>query len=74
MQKKSSRSASVEDALKKFAADEIESSMVLLITEDGERMYLHPFEDELHALEFLELMVASYRVDMLERAVKRSMN
>lgn len=74
MPKKSSRSAGVDEALAKFAAEEIESSMVLLVTEDGERMYLHPFEDDLHALEFLELMVASYRVDMMERVVKRSMN
>lgn len=48
--------------------------MVLMTTKDGDRLYLHPFEDELHALEYLELMVASYRVDMMERVIKRSMN
>lgn len=48
--------------------------MVLIVTTDGERMYLHPFEDDLHALEYLELMTASYRVDMMERVIKRSMN
>lgn len=62
------------DALKKLTDGDVESSMVLITTTDGERMYLHPFEDDLHALEFLELMVASYRVDMMERVIKRSMN
>lgn len=64
----------MDEAIRKFTADEVESSMVLMTTTDGERLYLHPFEDDLHALEFLELMVASYRVDMMERVIKRSMN
>lgn len=64
----------MDEALKRFTDGDVESSMVLITTKDGERLYLHPFDDDLHALEFLELMVASYRVDMLERVVKRSMN
>lgn len=64
----------MDKAIERFNAGEVDSSMVLLVTNDGERMYMHPFEDDLHALEFLELMVASFRVDMMERVVKRSMN
>lgn len=64
----------MEEALKRFTDGDVDSSMVLMTTKDGDRLYLHPFEDELHALEYLELMVASYRVDMMERVIKRSMN
>lgn len=62
------------EALEALSADNIESSMVILLTKDGDRMYLHPFVDDISALEFLELMVSSYRTDMFEKIMKRSMN
>lgn len=64
----------MEDALESLTAGEVEMSMVLIVKSDGDRMYLHPFDDDIHALEFLELMVSSYRTDMMERIIKRSMN
>lgn len=64
----------MEDALESFIADDVESSMILILKKDGERMYLHPFEGEIHALEFLELMVSSYRIDIMEKIMKRSLN
>lgn len=60
--------------MKLFAADEVESSMIVILTNNGDRMYLHPFENDIQALEYLELMVASFRADVLESVVKRSMN
>lgn len=54
--------------------DDYESSMLLIMREDGERLYFHPFEDDLAALDFLETMVASFRIDMLEKIMRRSMN
>jgi hypothetical protein len=48
--------------------------MVLYTKESGERAYLHPFESEIHALEFLEIMVSSLRTDIIEKLMKRSIN
>lgn len=64
----------MEDALESLTAGEVEMSMVLIVKNDGDRLYLHPFDDDIHALEFLELMVSSYRTDIMERIIKRSMN
>ena len=54
----------MEDALESLTAGEVEMSMVLIVKNDGDRLYLHPFDDDIHALEFLELMVSSYRTDV----------
>lgn len=48
--------------------------MILSVTKDGERVYMHPFEDEVVALEFLEIMVAGFRNDLIEKALKRMVN
>jgi hypothetical protein len=48
--------------------------MILIVTNEGERIYMHPFEDELAALEFLELMVNGFRNDLIEKALKRMVN
>lgn len=48
--------------------------MVVYITTDGERVYLHSFENKIHALEFLEIMVAGLRADILESIEMRSLN
>lgn len=49
-------------------------SMVIVMKEDGERLYYHQFEDELSALDFLEQMVSAFRIDMIETALRRSVN
>lgn len=54
--------------------EDCENSMLLIMQEDGERLYLHPFEDDLTALDFLENMVSSFRIDMMERILRRSVN
>lgn len=55
-------------------ADNVDSSMILIVTNDGERIYMHPFEDEITALEFLELMTNGFRNDLIEKALKRMVN
>ena len=52
----------------------VEATMVVLLTKDGERLYLHHFEGDVEALEYLEQMTALYRVDMIEKALKRGLN
>lgn len=54
--------------------DEDDYSMVIVMKEDGERLYYHQFEDDLSALDFLEQMVSAFRIDMIEAALRRSMN
>ena len=48
--------------------------MIVYITTEGERIYLHSFENRIHALEFLEIMVAGLRADILESLEVRSLN
>ena len=48
--------------------------MVIYITTEGDRVYLHPFDTEISALEFLEVMVAGLRSDVFESIMKRSLN
>lgn len=68
------KSISKQSAIRALEDEDYESSMILLMKEDGERIYLHPFDDDLAALDFLETMVSSFRIDMLERVMRRSMN
>lgn len=68
------KSSDIDDALRRYQNDEAEGSMILMLMDDGERVYLHPFEDEISALEFLEQMCASFRTDMIAAATKRGLN
>jgi hypothetical protein len=68
------KSSDIDEALKRYQNDEAEGSMILMLMDDGERVYLHPFEDEISALEFLEQMCASFRTDMIAAATKRGLN
>lgn len=63
-----------EDIKKLLEDTKVEATMVIMITDDNERIYLHHFDSDLEALEYLEQMTALYRVDMIEKAIKRGMN
>jgi hypothetical protein len=74
MPKKSPERLERSDIVRQLDADNVDSSMILIVTNEGERIYMHPFEDELAALEFLELMVNGFRNDLIEKALKRMVN
>jgi hypothetical protein len=74
MPKKSPERLEKSDIVRQLDADNVDSSMILIVTNEGERIYMHPFEDELAALEFLELMVNGFRNDLIEKALKRMVN
>lgn len=74
MPKKSPKNSTAIEELRQLDAGELEASMVLYINNEDERVYLHPFESDIQALEFLETMVAGLRADILENLMKRSLN
>lgn len=74
MPKKSPERLEKSDIVRQLDADNVDSSMILIVTNEGERIYMHPFEDELAALEFLELMTNGFRNDLIEKALKRMVN
>lgn len=74
MPRKSPGQLDTSDLMRHLDADNVDSSMILIVTNDGERIYMHPFEDELTALEFLELMTNGFRNDLIEKALKRMVN
>ena len=74
MRKKSQGTQDVGEFVRQLDAGDIDSSMILSVTNNGERIYMHPFEDELVALEFLEIMVNGFRNDLIEKALKRMVN
>ena len=74
MPKKSRGTKSTDEIMDKIKSEEIDVSMIICVTDDGERLYLHKFPDEVCALEFMEIMVAGLRGDILEQVVKRSLN
>lgn len=74
MPKKSPERLEKSDIVRQLDADNVDSSMILIVTNEGERIYMHPFEEELAALEFLELMVNGFRNDLIEKALKRMVN
>lgn len=74
MRKKSQGKLLPEEALSHISEGKVDESMVVYITTDGERVYLHSFENKIHALEFLEIMVAGLRADILESIEMRSLN
>lgn len=54
--------------------EELSESMILGVTTDGECVYIHTFDNEIQALEFLETAAAKLRADILSSMYKRSMN
>ena len=74
MPKKSPEKSASMEVLDHIKDGSIEESMIVYITTEGERIYLHSFENRIHALEFLEIMVAGLRADILESLEVRSLN
>lgn len=74
MRKPSSPKSKATDTLQHIEEGSIEESMIVYITTDGDRVYTHSFENDIHALEFLEVMVAGLRADILESIRMRSLN
>ena len=56
------------------STEELSESMILGVTTDGECVYIHTFDNEIQALEFLETAAAGLRADILSSMYKRSMN
>jgi len=54
--------------------DDLAESMILGVTTEGECVYIHSFEDDIKALEFLETLTAGFRSDILSGLVRRSLN
>lgn len=54
--------------------EELSESMILGVTTDGECVYIHTFDNDIQALEFLETAAAGLRADILSSMYKRSMN
>ncbi len=74
MPKKSQKQLDAMETLDRIKDGSIEESMVVYITSEGDRVYLHKFDNKVHALEFLEIMVAGLRADILESIESRSLN
>lgn len=74
MPKKSRSTLADSEFMRHLDAGEMESSMILGMTNDGDRLYMHPFESDVAALEFLEIMVAGLRNNLIEMALKRMVN
>jgi len=53
---------------------ELSESMILGVTTDGECVYIHTFNDDIQALEFMETAAAGLRAEILSLMYKRSMN
>ena len=54
--------------------EELVESMVIGVTSDGECVYIHTFEDDIRALEFIETMAVGFRADVLNGLFKRFHN
>lgn len=54
--------------------EELSESMILGVTMDGECVYIHTFDNDIQALEFIETAAAGLRADILSSMYKRSMN
>ena len=74
MPRKSSKKPEATKTFDDIEDGNIEESIIVYVTRDGERVYLHTFESRIHALEFLEIMVAGLRADILESLETRSLN
>ena len=55
-------------------AEELVESMILGVTMDGECVYIHTFDNDIEALEFLETAAAGLRAEILSSMFKRSVN
>ena len=53
---------------------ELEESMLLGITSEGNCVYIHSFDDDIRALEFLESLTAGFRAEILSGLLRRSVN
>ena len=53
---------------------ELIESMIIGVTSEGEFVYIHNFDDNIQALEFMETAAAGLRADILSTMYKRSMN
>ena len=53
---------------------ELVESMVLGVTSEGECVYIHNFESDIYALEFLESLTAGLRCDVLSSLTRRFSN
>ena len=56
------------------STEELSESMILGVTTDGECVYIHTFDNDIQALEFMETAAAGLRADILSSMYKRSMN
>lgn len=72
MPKKSSPVSKREEILAKL--DDMEAFAILVLSKDGDRVYLHPFEDDIDALEFVEGMTSSLKTDILKQIGRRTLN
>lgn len=72
MPKKSTKKLTLQD--KENSIEELSESMILGVTTDGECVYIHTFDNDIQALEFLETAAAGLRADILSSMYKRSMN
>lgn len=68
MQRKSTERPDDDDPV------ELEESIILGVTPDGDCVYIHSFDDDIRALEFIEVMAAGFRADIMLSLIKRSVN
>lgn len=54
--------------------EELSESMILGVTTDGECVYIHTFDNDIEALEFMEQAAAGLRAEILSSMYKRSVN
>jgi hypothetical protein len=54
--------------------EELVESMILGVTSDGECVYIHNFDDDIQALEFLESLTAGFRCEVLYNLIRRTTN
>lgn len=72
MPKKSTKRPTQNES--EISAEDFVESMILGVTSDGECVYIHTFEDDIMALEFLETMIAGFRADVLKSLMRRNYN
>lgn len=63
-----------DDTFDGMDPEELVESMILGVTEGGECVYIHTFDDDVRALEFIEVMAAGFRADVLSGLFKRFHN
>lgn len=53
---------------------ELEESVILGVTADGDCVYIHSFDDDFRAIEFIEILLAGFRAEVLSEMFKRQIN